>query len=113
MQPELGLGLQHTCALAVGDHQREHAREGRLAGAGRTAEDDVQTRPDGGVEERDHSEGQRPGSRKVIEVEEAAQLLLADLDRKWLGDRRKDGIEPAAVAQRDGCLLYTSPSPRD
>ena len=54
-----------------------------------------------------------PDLHQVDEAEEPAELLLPNRDHERLGNRWKDGVEPAAVAHRDGDdrARHVEPSP--
>ena len=101
VQPQLGLGLEYAGPFALRDHQRKYPRQRRLAGASWAAEDDVQARPHRGLEERDRPSRDRSGPDQVAKAEESTQLLLPDGDDERLCNRRKHGIETAAVAHGD------------
>src|SRR6202165_324624 len=91
VQPELGLGLEHTGSLAGRNEQRQEASHRGLPRAGGTANHRVQASPNGGVEDGYRLGRNRVLSLKILEGEKAAQLLLADRDHERLGYRRQDG----------------------
>ena len=63
------------------------------------------------LEEEEDWEDLDAGKEKAAEIERKKKILKGQLARA--AARERDPNQRTAARERDGCLLYTSPSPRD